>query len=68
MARPSNTVQTQIVKLSTTSEVCRELDALAARGLFGKTRSEVAELLMRERLREVLLQGGTERHPQRRPR
>jgi hypothetical protein len=57
MARPQNPVSTTKVHLATTPEVCRALDALVATGKFGKTRSEVAEELMRLKLREVELEG-----------
>jgi hypothetical protein len=57
MARPQNTVSTTKIHLATTPEVCRALDALVATGKFGKTRSEVAEELMRLKLREVELEG-----------
>jgi hypothetical protein len=59
MARAGNAVGTEVLKLSTTSEVCAQLDRLATTGLFGKNRSEVAEQLLREKLREHMLQGWT---------
>ena len=61
MPRKRNAVQTEELKLSTTPNVCDQLDILAKTGLFGKNRSEVAEQLLREKLRELVLQGWTER-------
>lgn len=57
MPRSKNPVETEAVKLSTTPQVCGLLDKLAEQGLFGKNRSEVAEQLLREKLRE-LTEGG----------
>lgn len=55
MARDGNRYRTSYLKLSTTPQVLSDLDALVDRGLWGKTRSEVAESLMREQLRVQLL-------------
>jgi hypothetical protein len=68
MARTENEVDTAFVKLSTTPAVCRELDALVKTGLFGKSRAEVAEQLLRERLREVIHAGWTKRNAGKEPR
>jgi hypothetical protein len=57
LPRAKNTVETEPIKLSTTPEVCAQLDKLIATGLFGKNRSEAAEQLLREKLRELLVQG-----------
>lgn len=57
MARTPNSVDTSTLKLSTTPQICRALDDLVATGIFGKTRSEVAERLLAEKLREIMLQG-----------
>ncbi len=59
MPRTPNPVDTEPLKLSTTPEVCTELDHLLATGLFGKTRSEAAEQLLRERVRQLVLEGWT---------
>lgn len=57
MARSANPVVTKIVKMRTTVETWRQLERLVTTGLFGKTPSEVADLLVREKLRELILQG-----------
>lgn len=48
---------TEKVHLATTPQVLKALDALVKTGKFGKTRSEVAEELMRLKLREIELEG-----------
>lgn len=53
-------MDTTKLQLSTTPQVMAALDALARSGMFGKTGSEVAEELMRQKLREVLREGWTE--------
>ncbi len=56
MARDLNPLATSFLKLSTTAQVLKGLDELVARGMWGKTRSEVAESLVREQLRKELRQ------------
>lgn len=56
MPRDINPLPTTFLKLSTTAQVLHGLDELVARGLWGKTRSEVAEALVREQLRKELRQ------------
>jgi hypothetical protein len=56
MAREINPLPTTFLKLSTTAQVLKGLDELVARGMWGKTRSEVAESLVREQLRAELRQ------------
>ena len=56
-ARKINPVETKIVAIRTTPQTWRELDRLVQTGLFGKNPSEVADQLVREKLRELLLQG-----------
>jgi hypothetical protein len=56
MAREINPLPTAILKLSTTAQVLDGLDELVARGMWGKTRSEVAESLVRDQLRKELRQ------------
>jgi hypothetical protein len=68
MPRGRNQISTEPLKLSTSDEVARQLDLLLHTGLFGKTRAEVAELLLRERLREIILEGWSERQPAQRGR
>jgi len=46
-------VKTSPLKLSTTPQVIARLDALALTGLYGKNGTEVAEELLRLKLREV---------------
>jgi metal-responsive CopG/Arc/MetJ family transcriptional regulator len=55
MARTPNPSPTSFLKLSTTEQVVKRLDKLVAKGLWGKTRSEVAESLVREKLRQLEL-------------
>lgn len=55
MARTPNRAPTSYLKLSTTEAVVECLDELVARGLWGKTRSEVAESLVRDKLRQLEL-------------
>lgn len=57
MPRARNRTATEIIRISTTPRVCRELESLAQTGLFGKNPSEVAEQLLRDRVRELVLQG-----------
>jgi hypothetical protein len=52
-ARRPNRVKTLPLKLSTTPQVIARLDALALTGLYGKNGTEVAEELLRLKLREV---------------
>lgn len=52
-ARPPNAVKTLPLKLSTTPLVIARLRALAGTGLFGKSPTEVAEELLRAKLREI---------------
>ncbi len=56
-ARKNNVVETKTAAIRTTLQTWSELERLARTGLFGKTPSEVAEQLVREKLRELLLQG-----------
>jgi hypothetical protein len=55
MARTPNQSRTSYLKLATTEQVVDRLDQLVAKGLWGKTRSEVAESLVREKLRQLEL-------------
>lgn len=57
MPRGSNPVPTEQLRLSTTGQVLALLDGLVATGLFGKNRNEVAEQLIREKLREAVRDG-----------
>lgn len=57
MARSQNAVETHVVKISTTPWVVESLEFLATTGRFGKNAAEVAEELLRGRLREVELDG-----------
>ncbi len=52
-ARRPNRVETLPLKLSTTPQVIARLDALATTGLYGKNGTEVAEELLRLKLREI---------------
>lgn len=61
MPRTKNAVETRTVKISTTPWVVETLDVLAKTGRFGKAASEVAEELLRAKLREVELEGWLDR-------
>lgn len=60
MARGKNTVETHQVRISTTEWAIRTLDALAKTGRFGKNPSDVAEELLRSKLRDVEQEGWVE--------
>lgn len=57
MSRGVNISGTECLRLSTTRQVLELLDQLAATGLYGKNRAEVAEEMLRARLREALRDG-----------
>jgi hypothetical protein len=59
--RDRNIVGTKKLHLSTTTQVLDALDALVRTGLFGKTRTEVAEELLRVKVREAVSVGWLER-------
>jgi DNA repair protein RadC len=63
MPRARNAVETVKLQLSTTPQVAELLELLAKTGRFGKNASEVAEELMRTKLREVELEGWTAERP-----
>jgi hypothetical protein len=67
MARSRNPTRTSYLKLSTTEQVVERLDKLVAGGLWGKTRSEVAESLVRESLRQLELPFTQRKGPKRSP-
>ena len=52
-ARKKNQIETLPLKLSTTRQIHERLDQLALTGVFGKSKTEVAEELLRAKLREV---------------
>lgn len=64
MSRTPNRTRTSYLKLATTEQVVDRLDELVAGGLWGKTRSEVAESLVREKLRQLELPFKTRKGPQ----
>jgi hypothetical protein len=57
MARTRNAVKTVWIKISTTPQVHDVLTRLAQTGRFGKSATEVAEELLRAKMREVELEG-----------
>jgi hypothetical protein len=61
MARTRNEAQTKTVQIATTTQVWNILRALARTGRFGKNAAEVAEELMRAKVREVELEGWVSR-------
>jgi len=64
-ARRPNLAKTSPLKLSTTPQVVARLDALALTGLYGKNGSEVAEELLRLKLREIDVPAWAEHGPKR---
>lgn len=52
-SRRPNPVETSQLKLSTTPQVIARLDTLALTGIYGKNGTEVAEELLRQKLREI---------------
>jgi len=66
MAQPrkENSVGTELITIRTTEQICRDLDALLATERFGKSRAEVAEQLLREKVRDLILEGWTGEGPQ----
>lgn len=54
MARKKNTTESPKVTISTTPQNIEMLDWLVSRGTFGKTRAEVVERLLSERLQTYL--------------
>ena len=52
--RTANKVKTIYVRICTTPKMVAYLDALVIKGLYGKTAPEVAEGLLRERVRELI--------------
>lgn len=61
MPRARNSVETVPRTIRTTQWVADTLDALASTGRFGKNAGEVAEELLRAKLREVEREGWLER-------
>lgn len=61
MARAQNTVETHVVTISTTPWVGETLESLAKTGRFGKNPSDVAEELLRAKLREIETEGWLEK-------
>ena len=67
--RTRNSVETEPVKISTTPWAVETLNALAKTGRFGKNASEVADELLRAKLREVEADGWLDKgRPKRRAR
>lgn len=54
VARTKNQTATESIRISTTPQISAFLDELASAGVFGKNRAEVAEELMRMKLRELI--------------
>ena len=50
MARNENSIESVVIKLSTTHAICDDLDRLVQTGYFGKSRAEAAEQLLRAEL------------------
>jgi hypothetical protein len=63
MARAHNSVETQLVKISTTPWAVKTLEVLARTGRFGKNAAAVAEELLRAKLRDVEREGWLAKRP-----
>lgn len=57
MARERNRIPSQDLKISTTPKVMDYLEALVDEQLYGKSKSEVAEGLIREAIRRLIEKG-----------
>jgi hypothetical protein len=57
MARPRNAFATKEVGIRTTPQIWKVLNLLTRTGRFGKNPSEVAEELLRAKVRDVELEG-----------
>jgi hypothetical protein len=55
--RPSNRVKTEIITVSTTSQIKHCLEKLALTGTYGKTATEVANHIIGEEIRELAREG-----------
>lgn len=65
MPRGRNSVETVPQTIRTTQWVVETLEALATTGRFGKNAAEVAEELLRSKLRDVEREGWLEKVPRR---
>ncbi|MCU7838890.1 MAG: hypothetical protein KZQ94_05875 [Candidatus Thiodiazotropha sp. (ex Troendleina suluensis)] len=61
MARTPNKLDTIEVKVSTTPQIAKYLDALVETGLYGKNRSEAAERLIAKGLEDLIKENTLER-------
>jgi len=68
MPRIQNAVVTRLVKISTTPWALETLTELAKGGRFGKNATDVAEELLRAKLRDIEKDGWLDRQPPRRAR
>lgn len=66
MSRTANVSTTQQLRISTTNAVVSLLDQIAATGLYGKNRAEVAEEMLREKIREAVRNGLLSSKPKKR--
>jgi hypothetical protein len=57
MARLPNELQTRQLRVSTTPQVVKLLEALVETGLYGKNPAEAAERVLAEKLREQITTG-----------
>jgi hypothetical protein len=55
--RKANKVKTEYVRVSTTPKMWKHLEALVLTELYGKTEAEVAERLLSERIRALIVEG-----------
>lgn len=57
MSRTANKVGTLPIKLSTTPKMRIHLEVLVGKELYGKTATEVAQRLLEERIRLLIVEG-----------
>jgi hypothetical protein len=57
MSRPRNPNPAVQISFTTTEQLAEHLDSLVNAGLFGKSRAEVAERLISERIRLLIKEG-----------
>jgi hypothetical protein len=57
MSRPRNPNPPVQITFTTTAQLGEQLDSLVNSGLFGKSRAEVAERLISERIRLLIKEG-----------
>lgn len=57
MARPKNTTETVQITISTTQQVKDLLEELSRSGFYGKNAAETAHILLKEKIRDLQVNG-----------